>query len=54
MTGPFFPWKSLIISLSLGKFTFESYLTLRQYRVLCKQRPPAVLAKDVDQATFDV
>ncbi|KAH6611428.1 hypothetical protein Trco_001448 [Trichoderma cornu-damae] len=50
---PLFPWKRLILGFSVGQFAFESFLTLRQYRVLQQPKPPAVLAKEVSKDTFD-
>lgn len=50
--SPTFPWKGLVLGLSVGQFMFESFVTLRQCRVLCKPKPPAVLSKDVSQETF--
>lgn len=50
---PLFPWKRLILGFSVGQFVFESFLTFRQYRVLQQPAPPAVLAKEVSQETFD-
>lgn len=50
---PLFPWKKLIISFSVGQYLFESFLSLRQYRVLQQQKPPKVLAEEINQETFD-
>jgi STE24 endopeptidase len=50
---PLFPWKKLILGFSVGQYLLESFLTLRQYRVLKKPNPPAVLAKEVTRETFD-
>ncbi|KAH7246422.1 myosin-like coiled-coil protein-domain-containing protein [Fusarium tricinctum] len=50
---PLFPWKKLIMGFSVGQYLFESFLTLRQYRVLQKTSPPAVLSKEVSQEVFD-
>ena len=50
---PLFPWKRLILGFSIGQYVFESFLTLRQYGVLRKTKPPAVLAKEISQETFD-
>lgn len=43
----------MLISFSLGQYAFESFLSLRQYRVLQRTKPPKVLEDEVDQATFD-
>ncbi|KJZ75004.1 hypothetical protein HIM_05490 [Hirsutella minnesotensis 3608] len=50
---PLFPWKKLILGFSIGHYLFESFLTLRQYQVLQRTKPPAVLAKEISQETFD-
>ncbi|ODA79152.1 hypothetical protein RJ55_04744 [Drechmeria coniospora] len=50
---PLFPWKRLILGFSIGQYVFETFLTLRQYSVLQQVKPPAVLAKEISQETFD-
>ncbi|PHH91099.1 hypothetical protein CDD83_1671 [Cordyceps sp. RAO-2017] len=50
---PLFPWKKLILGFSVGQYLFETFLTLRQYGVLQRTKPPAVLAKEISQETFD-
>ncbi|KAL7915002.1 myosin-like coiled-coil domain-containing protein [Trichoderma velutinum] len=50
---PLFPWKRLILGFSVGQYVFESLLNFRQYRILQLPKPPAVLAKEVNQETFD-
>lgn len=50
---PGFPWKKLILGFSIGQFVFESFLSLRQYRVLCETKPPKTLQNEIDQETFD-
>jgi STE24 endopeptidase len=50
---PDFPWKQLILAFSLGTYVFETFLTIRQYRVLQRTTPPKVLAKEVSKETFD-
>lgn len=50
---PLFPWKKLILGFSIGQYVFESFLTLRQYRILQQPKPPAVLSKEIPQETFD-
>jgi len=49
---PLFPWKKLIMGFSVGHYLFESFLTMRQYRVLQRPQPPAVLAKEVTPENF--
>ncbi|KAJ0354117.1 hypothetical protein COL154_000040 [Colletotrichum chrysophilum] len=50
---PLFPWKRLILGFSVGQFVFESLLSLRQYQVLKKTKPPKVLEQEISQETFD-
>ncbi|KPM38829.1 CAAX prenyl protease 1 [Neonectria ditissima] len=41
------------MGFSVGQYLFESFLTIRQYRILQKPSPPAVLSKEVSQEVFD-
>ncbi|KAK4223536.1 peptidase family M48-domain-containing protein [Podospora fimiseda] len=50
---PLFPWKKLIIGFSVSQFVFEAILGIRQYRVLQRTKPPAVLQHEVSQEVFD-
>lgn len=50
---PLFPWKKLIIGFSLAQYVFEGFLSLRQYQVLKKAKPPKVLEQEVSQEVFD-
>ncbi|EQL00306.1 hypothetical protein G6O67_006802 [Ophiocordyceps sinensis] len=50
---PLFPWKNLILGFSIGQYVFESFLTYRQYGILQRPKPPAVLSKETSQETFD-
>jgi len=50
---PNFPWKSLIITFSIGEYCLENYLSWRQYRVLQGKKIPKQLENEVDQKTFD-
>lgn len=50
---PLFPWKKLIVGFSIGHFLFEGFLSLRQYSVLQRTKPPKTLENEIDQATFD-
>ncbi|KAL2760489.1 hypothetical protein ACRALDRAFT_2095164 [Sodiomyces alcalophilus JCM 7366] len=50
---PLFPWKKLILGFSIGQYVFESFLSLRQYRVLRRTEPPKVLEKEISRETFD-
>lgn len=49
---PGFNWKSLILGFTVGQYAFSTYLSYRQYRVLCKPEPPAEMKGVVDDATF--
>ncbi|KAK3178287.1 hypothetical protein OEA41_000420 [Lepraria neglecta] len=50
---PSFPWKRLIVGFSLGQYLFESFLSLRQYKVLQQKKPPKALKGEVSQEVFD-
>ena len=50
---PGFPWKSLIVTFSLGEYFFENWLAYRQYKVLQGTRRPKQLENEVDQKTHD-
>ncbi|KAF3056261.1 CAAX prenyl protease 1 [Daldinia childiae] len=50
---PLFPWKKLIIGFSVAQYLFEEFLSLRQYGVLKKTKPPKVLEKEVAQDVYD-
>lgn len=50
---PGFPWKNLLVGLSLAQFTFETYLVLRQYSVLERTKPPKALENIIDRKKFD-
>ncbi|KAI1469747.1 peptidase family M48-domain-containing protein [Daldinia caldariorum] len=50
---PLFPWKKLIIGFSVAQYVVEEYLSLRQYGVLKKAKPPKVLEKEVSQEVYD-
>lgn len=47
------PWKAIITAISLGQFSFETYLTLRQYKVLSSKKLPTVLENEIDNETFE-
>ncbi|CAK3847151.1 CAAX prenyl protease 1 [Lecanosticta acicola] len=53
LDSPTIPWKSLIITFSVGEWALNSYLLYRQYRVLQHTKPPAQLKNEVDQKTYD-
>lgn len=48
-----FPWKKLVLGFSLGQYLLQSYLSFRQYKVLCRTKVPKTLQAEIDQATFD-
>ncbi|KAI9748257.1 MAG: hypothetical protein M1815_003413 [Lichina confinis] len=50
---PGFPWKNVIVSVFLAQYVFEGALSLRQYRVLCRTRPPKTLEAEITQEVFD-
>ncbi|KZF24588.1 hypothetical protein L228DRAFT_245558, partial [Xylona heveae TC161] len=50
---PLFPWKNLLVGFSVGQFVFESFLSLRQYRVLQQKKPPKTLEGEISQEVFD-
>lgn len=50
---PLFPWKKLIIGFSVGHYLFETFLSLRQYRVLQRTEVPKVLEKEVPKDVYD-
>jgi STE24 endopeptidase len=50
---PLFPWKKLIVGFSLAQYAFEGFLSLRQYQVLRKVKPPKVLESEVTQEVYD-
>ncbi|KAI0122982.1 CAAX prenyl protease [Xylariales sp. AK1849] len=50
---PLFPWKKVIIGFSVGQYLFEEFLSLRQYQVLKKTKPPKVLEAEVSQDVYD-
>ncbi|KAK5073462.1 zinc metalloprotease [Lithohypha guttulata] len=50
---PGFPWKRLVLGFSIGQYVFESLLSLRQYQVLKRTKPPKTLEDEVSQEVFD-
>lgn len=50
---PGFPWKGFILGFSFAQFAFEGFLSLRQYRVLQRTKPPKALEDEVSQEVFD-
>ncbi|KAL8767464.1 MAG: hypothetical protein Q9209_006050 [Squamulea sp. 1 TL-2023] len=50
---PGFPWKKLIIGFQITQYIFEGFLSLRQYKILQRKRPPQTLEGEIKQETFD-
>ncbi|KAL3468355.1 peptidase family M48-domain-containing protein [Aspergillus heterothallicus] len=50
---PLFPWKNVLVGFSLGQFILEGLLSLRQYKVLQRTKPPKVLEQEVSQKVYD-
>lgn len=46
------PWKEVVQCLVVGVFAFETYLSLRQYRVYSYPSPPLSLVQHVDATTY--
>lgn len=49
---PNIPWKLIISGFSIAQFSFESYLTYRQYQKLSETKLPPVLEDEIDDETF--
>lgn len=43
----------MVIGFSLSQYLFTSFLSFRQYKVLCRTEIPKTLKSKVDQATYD-
>ena len=50
---PGIPWKTIVLGFSIGQFAFETYLTYRQYKVLCEKKLPVALENEIDKETFE-
>ena len=50
---PGFPWKKLLLGFSIGQFALEGLLSLRQYKVLQRTKPPKALQEEISQETYD-
>ena len=50
---PGYPWKRLVLGFSVGQFVLEGLLSLRQYSVLQRKKPPKALEDEISQETFD-
>jgi STE24 endopeptidase len=53
LDSPNIPWKTLILSFSVGQYAIETFLAYRQYRVLQRTTVPKQLKQEIDQETFD-
>jgi len=53
LDNPSIPWKSLILTFTLGEYALESYLSWRQYRVLSRTTIPPALRQEISQETYD-
>lgn len=51
LDSPTIPWKSLIITFSIGQYALENYLAYRQFQVLKRTTIPKQLSQEVDQET---
>lgn len=52
LDNPAFEWKSIVTSLLVGKYAFETYINYRQYQVYQRTQPPASIKKEITQETF--
>lgn len=52
LDSPSVNWKSIVTSLLIGKYAFETYINYRQYQVYQRTEPPASIKKEVTQETF--
>ena len=43
----------MLVGFSLGQYLFESFLSLRQYRVLQQTKPPKVLEGEITEKVFE-
>lgn len=50
---PNIPWKAIITAFSVAQFSFETYLTYRQYKTLASKKLPPVLEGEIDKETFE-
>lgn len=47
-----FDWKSIVTSLLVGKYAFETYINYRQYQVYKRTQPPASIKQEITRETF--
>lgn len=53
LDDPNIPWKQLVIYLLWATYAWETYVSLRQYRLYSRPAPPATLAAHVDLETYN-
>ncbi|OVF06721.1 putative zinc metalloprotease [Clavispora lusitaniae] len=51
--NPAYHWRSIVTTLLIGKYTFETYVSYRQYKEQCKTEPPASIKNEITKETFD-
>lgn len=52
LDNPSYDWKTIVTTLLLGKYAFETYIDYRQYQVYKNKEPPASIKKEITQSTF--
>ncbi|CAO1621310.1 unnamed protein product [Parajaminaea phylloscopi] len=52
LDNPEIPWKTIVLYLVTGVWAFETYLSLRQYKVYSYPSPPLSLVQHVDAETY--
>ncbi|KAF5211160.1 Peptidase M48 family protein [Clavispora lusitaniae] len=51
--NPAYHWRSIVTTLLIGKYSFETYVSYRQYKEQCKTEPPASIKNEITKETFD-
>lgn len=52
MDNPAINWKSVVTTLLVGKYAFETYIRYRQYLVYQRTEPPVSIQKEISAETF--
>ncbi|SGZ58871.1 CIC11C00000004187 [Sungouiella intermedia] len=52
LDSPSIDWKTIVTSLLIGKYAFETYINYRQFQVYQRKEPPASIKEEVTQETF--
>ncbi|KAM9905112.1 hypothetical protein OXX69_007304 [Metschnikowia pulcherrima] len=52
LDNPSIDWKSVVTTLLLGKYVFESYIDYRQHQVYQRTEPPASIKQEVSREVF--